>query len=49
LVDRELDVPLLMAPVRSLFRSKVAILALLPASDTDCTAVSAYEAPRLTM
>ncbi len=37
-----------MALMRSLLRSKVATFALLPASETDCTAVSAKGAPRVT-
>ncbi len=40
--------PFSIALVRSLLRSKVATLALLPASATDCTAVSAYGAPSVT-
>ncbi len=37
-----------MAPVSSLLRSKVATLALLPDSATDCTAVMANGAPSVT-
>ncbi len=40
--------PFSMAPVSSLLRSKVATFASLPASSTDCTAVMANGAPRVT-